>query len=173
MNNLSDTAIKNAKPGIKDSKATDKPYKLYDGLGLYVEVFPAGGKLWRMKFKPSLFQYHPCQSEAWLFPFIPSLYLDMVPHHDPMIPTWFDCPKIVFGSATATIESSDPVEYFVIAQTPGSQPLNIGSSILPLDLDIAGIAGQFPDGVFEPETITGTVFLETGRTIHNQAIGVA
>lgn len=41
---LSDTAIRNAKPGPKD-------YKLADGGGLYVLVTPAGGKLWRLKFR--------------------------------------------------------------------------------------------------------------------------
>ncbi|MCL1824375.1 MAG: integrase arm-type DNA-binding domain-containing protein [Betaproteobacteria bacterium] len=44
MNSLSDTTIKNAKP-------KDKPYKMFDGGGLYVEVSPAGGKLWRLKYR--------------------------------------------------------------------------------------------------------------------------
>ncbi|MCH7880152.1 MAG: DUF4102 domain-containing protein, partial [Proteobacteria bacterium] len=39
---LTDTAIKNAKPG-------DKPRKLYDSGGLYLEVSPKGGKWWRLK----------------------------------------------------------------------------------------------------------------------------
>ncbi len=34
---------------IKNSKSTDKSYKLFDGGGLYLEVTPGGGKLWRMK----------------------------------------------------------------------------------------------------------------------------
>jgi integrase len=41
---LTDTQIKNA-------KAKDKPYKLFDGGGLYLEVSTIGSKLWRMKFK--------------------------------------------------------------------------------------------------------------------------
>ena len=41
---LTDTAIKNAKPG-------DKPRKLYDSGGLYLEVSPKGGKWWRLKFR--------------------------------------------------------------------------------------------------------------------------
>jgi hypothetical protein len=31
--------------------ATDKPYKLADGAGLYLEVDPAGGKYWRLKYR--------------------------------------------------------------------------------------------------------------------------
>jgi hypothetical protein len=34
---LTDTAIRNAKPG-------EKPTRLFDGGGLYLEVAPAGGK---------------------------------------------------------------------------------------------------------------------------------
>jgi hypothetical protein len=30
---------------------TDKPYKLYDTKGLYLEVDPSGGKYWRFKYK--------------------------------------------------------------------------------------------------------------------------
>lgn len=41
---LSELQIKNAKPA-------DKPYRMADGGGLYVEVSPAGGKLWRLKFR--------------------------------------------------------------------------------------------------------------------------
>jgi len=41
---LTDMQVKNAKP-------KDKPYKLADGGGLYLEVMPTGSKLWRMKFK--------------------------------------------------------------------------------------------------------------------------
>lgn len=29
----------------------DKPFKLFDGYGLYVEVMPTGSKIWRMKFR--------------------------------------------------------------------------------------------------------------------------
>ena len=41
---LTDRQIKNAKP-------TAKPYKLTDGSGLYLQVTPAGGKLWRLKYR--------------------------------------------------------------------------------------------------------------------------
>lgn len=41
---LTDTAIRNAKP-------TDKPIRLFDGGGLYLEVAPTGGKLWRLKYR--------------------------------------------------------------------------------------------------------------------------
>ncbi len=41
---LTDIQVRNAKP-------KDKPYKLADGGGLYVEVMPTGSKLWRLKFK--------------------------------------------------------------------------------------------------------------------------
>lgn len=41
---LSDTALRNAKPG-------DKPYKLYDERGLYLIVNPSGGKWWRLKYR--------------------------------------------------------------------------------------------------------------------------
>ena len=35
---------------IKNAKPKDKPYRMFDGAGLYVEVSPSGGKLWRMKY---------------------------------------------------------------------------------------------------------------------------
>ncbi len=41
---LTDRAIKPLKP-------REKPYKAADGGGLYVEVTPAGGKLWRLKYR--------------------------------------------------------------------------------------------------------------------------
>lgn len=41
---LTDTAIRTAKP-------KDKPYRLSDAGGLYMEVSPAGGKLWRLKYR--------------------------------------------------------------------------------------------------------------------------
>ncbi|QBQ56304.1 tyrosine-type recombinase/integrase [Nitrosococcus wardiae] len=41
---LTDTAIRNAKP-------SDKPKKLFDGGGLYLEVAPSGGKWWRLKYR--------------------------------------------------------------------------------------------------------------------------
>jgi integrase len=40
---LTDKAVKNAKP-------QEKPYKLFDGGGLYLEVTPGGSKLWRLKY---------------------------------------------------------------------------------------------------------------------------
>lgn len=49
---LTDAAIRNAKPGRTPAgKTTDKPYKLGDSGGLYLEVSPAGGKLWRFKYR--------------------------------------------------------------------------------------------------------------------------
>lgn len=36
---------------VRNAKAKDKPYKMADGGGLYVEVMPSGGKIWRMKFR--------------------------------------------------------------------------------------------------------------------------
>lgn len=41
---ISDLAVRSAKPG---QKAT----RLFDGGGLYLEVTPAGGKLWRLKYR--------------------------------------------------------------------------------------------------------------------------
>jgi len=41
---LTDIAIRSAKP-------SEKPQKLFDGGGLYLEVSPAGGKWWRLKYR--------------------------------------------------------------------------------------------------------------------------
>ncbi|WP_175889434.1 tyrosine-type recombinase/integrase [Burkholderia cepacia] len=41
---LTDTVIKNAKPAAK-------PTRLFDGGGLYLEISPAGGKWWRLKYR--------------------------------------------------------------------------------------------------------------------------
>ena len=41
---LTDTAIRSA-------KSSAKPIRLFDGGGLYLEVSPAGGKLWRLKYR--------------------------------------------------------------------------------------------------------------------------
>ena len=41
---LTDTMIRTAKPA-------EKPRRLFDGGGLYLEVSPAGGKLWRLKYR--------------------------------------------------------------------------------------------------------------------------
>lgn len=38
---------------IKVAKPKDKPYKLADGQGLYLEVMPSGSKLWRLKYRHS------------------------------------------------------------------------------------------------------------------------
>ena len=41
---LTDTAIRKAKP-------TDKVQRLFDAGGLYLEISPAGGKWWRLKYR--------------------------------------------------------------------------------------------------------------------------
>lgn len=41
---LTDTTIRNAKPG-------ERPIRLFDGGGLYLEVSPTGGKWWRLKYR--------------------------------------------------------------------------------------------------------------------------
>ena len=41
---LTDTAVRTAKPA-------DKPRKIFDGGGLYLEISPAGGKWWRLKYR--------------------------------------------------------------------------------------------------------------------------
>lgn len=41
---LTDSAIRKAKP-------TEKPQRLFDGGGLYLEVSPSGGKWWRLKYR--------------------------------------------------------------------------------------------------------------------------
>jgi hypothetical protein len=41
---LTDTVCRNAKPEAK-------AYKRFDGGGLYLEVTPSGGKLWRVKYR--------------------------------------------------------------------------------------------------------------------------
>lgn len=41
---LTDTAVKN-------SKSKDKPYRLADAGGMYLEVSPTGGKWWRLKYR--------------------------------------------------------------------------------------------------------------------------
>ena len=51
---LSDIKCKNAKAGINPNKPekgiTNKPYKMFDGGGLCLEVLPTGKKLWRLKY---------------------------------------------------------------------------------------------------------------------------
>ena len=41
---LNDTQIKQPKP-------TDRPYKLTDGGGLYLEIQPNGGRFWRYRYR--------------------------------------------------------------------------------------------------------------------------
>lgn len=41
---LTDTAIRNAKPA-------EKPVRMFDAGGLYLEISPAGGRLWRLKYR--------------------------------------------------------------------------------------------------------------------------
>ena len=41
---LSDATLKSFKPGAK-------PYTRADDRGLYVEVFPTGGKIWRYRYR--------------------------------------------------------------------------------------------------------------------------
>lgn len=36
---------------IRNAKRADKAYKLADGGGLYLRITPAGGKLWRLKYR--------------------------------------------------------------------------------------------------------------------------
>jgi len=43
---LTDVAVRQAKPA-------EKQYQLADGAGLYLLVTPAGGKLWRLKYRVS------------------------------------------------------------------------------------------------------------------------
>lgn len=38
-------------PAAKKAKPKDKPYKLTDGAGLYLEVMPTGAKYWRLKYR--------------------------------------------------------------------------------------------------------------------------
>jgi len=46
MPQLTDTVARNAKPG-------EKPLRLFDSGGLYLEIAPAGGKYWRYKYRHS------------------------------------------------------------------------------------------------------------------------
>ena len=41
---LSDSAMRKAKPA-------DKPIRLFDGGGLYLEISPSGSKLWRLTYR--------------------------------------------------------------------------------------------------------------------------
>ncbi len=44
LNKLNEVTIRNAKP-------KEKAYKLSDGQGMYLEIMPTGGKLWRLKYR--------------------------------------------------------------------------------------------------------------------------
>lgn len=49
---LTATAVRNAKSGVTpNGRKTDKPYKMGDAGGLYLEVSPKGGKWWRLKYR--------------------------------------------------------------------------------------------------------------------------
>lgn len=37
--------------GIKNAKPQDKPKRMFDGGGMYLEVSPKGGKWWRLKYR--------------------------------------------------------------------------------------------------------------------------
>lgn len=41
---LSDAGVRNAKPA-------DKPFKLFDGGGLFLLVNPTGSRVWRLKYR--------------------------------------------------------------------------------------------------------------------------
>ena len=52
MPTLNDVKIRNAKPSEeRTANGKPKPVRLFDGGGLYLEVSPAGGKLWRLKYR--------------------------------------------------------------------------------------------------------------------------
>ena len=36
---------------IRAARLSDKPQRLYDSLGLYLELSPSGGRLWRFKYQ--------------------------------------------------------------------------------------------------------------------------
>ena len=36
---------------VRSSKPREKPYKLADGLGMYLLVSPNGSRLWRLKYR--------------------------------------------------------------------------------------------------------------------------
>ncbi len=44
IHSLTDMRLRNAKPA-------EKPYKLFDGAGLYLHIMPAGGRYWRFKYR--------------------------------------------------------------------------------------------------------------------------
>lgn len=38
-------------PKVRQAKPADRPYKLFDGGGLFLLVQPGGSKLWRLKYR--------------------------------------------------------------------------------------------------------------------------
>jgi integrase len=36
---------------VKNAKPKDRPYRMFDGGGMYLEILPAGGRYWRMKYR--------------------------------------------------------------------------------------------------------------------------
>ena len=49
---LTDTAIRNAKPGVKpNGEVTNKAYTMPDGRGLFLLLTPSGGKWWRFAYR--------------------------------------------------------------------------------------------------------------------------
>jgi hypothetical protein len=35
---------------VENSRPKEKPYRLFDGRGMYLEVSPSGGRYWRLKY---------------------------------------------------------------------------------------------------------------------------
>ena len=61
-----------------NAKPKDKPYTLFDGSGLYLEIAPTGSKLWKMKaslngktIKLSFGKYPDISLYRWQKPFVP------------------------------------------------------------------------------------------------------
>jgi hypothetical protein len=48
---------------VRNAKKRDRPYKLADGGGLYLEVTVTGSKLWRMKFRQR--NWHRTNLKKW------------------------------------------------------------------------------------------------------------
>lgn len=47
---MSKRVVPLAETQVRNARARDKAYKLFDGGGLYLEVFPSGTKSWKFKF---------------------------------------------------------------------------------------------------------------------------
>lgn len=47
---MSKTIVPLTDTKINKSKPKEKPYKIFDGGGLYIEIYPTGSKLWRIKY---------------------------------------------------------------------------------------------------------------------------